>query len=431
MHRKILILFIGLALATAARAQTRKQLEAKRVKVQNDIAYTRGILQKTGARKNAELHKLSALNEIIRQRNQVIQGLRVEISQADSELHKQTATLKELQKEFDLERSRLQKTVLKAYKSRKNANSLAYVFAAGSFRQAVKRMVFLKKLSEFRNSMLGRVQEKAGKVKHGIQLVAGTKQEKTQLLSGSEQEKQGLEKDKALKRSVVVSLEGKEAQLKKQLRNNEVAVARLNSSISAMIAKEIAAARARALAEQRKRNAAVAAAGKPAAKPGSKPGTKPAAVKESASASALTPEAQQLNDNFASNRGGLPWPLERGYISQGYGVHAHPDLAGITLVNNGVDITTSPGSQVRSVFRGTVSAIIDIPGQEKAILINHGNYYTVYSRLSSVVVSRGMVISAKQNLGTVWTDGDGKTILQFQLWQGQAKQNPAGWLAPR
>lgn len=199
-------------------------------------------------------------------------------------------------------------------------------------------------------------------------------------------------------------------------------MARLNAAISAMIAREIAAARKRARQETARDNASsTAASGK----------TIGGKASRSSGSILLTPEARVISDNFASGRGGLPWPVERGYISQYFGVHAHPDLAGITLVNNGVDITTAEGSTARAVFKGTVSAILEIPGQEKAVLLNHGEYYTVYSRLSQVYVSRGQQVDAKQALGKVWTDDESKTILQFQLWQGQSKLNPAGWLTAR
>jgi murein DD-endopeptidase MepM/ murein hydrolase activator NlpD len=99
------------------------------------------------------------------------------------------------------------------------------------------------------------------------------------------------------------------------------------------------------------------------------------------------------------------------------------------LVNNGIDITTASGSLAKAVFEGTVSAVLNIPGQQKALLISHGDYFTVYSRLITVDVKKGDKISLNQKLGTVWTDQEGKTVLQFQVWKGQVKQNPASWIA--
>jgi septal ring factor EnvC (AmiA/AmiB activator) len=283
-------------------------------------------------------------------------------------------------------------------------------------------MQYLNRLSDYRNQQIGILETKSAQVKDGLEALEGIRREKNGILVAEKKEQQQLETDRSQKTKLVKSLSGKEAELRKKIKQNEKAVARLNSAISAMIAKEIAAARKRARQESTKDNTGTAAA---------TPKTTTEKATRSSGRILLTPEARIISDNFASGKGNLPWPVERGYISQYFGVHAHPDLAGITLVNNGIDITTSEGSTARAVFNGTVSAILEIPGQEKAVLLNHGEYYTVYSRLSQVYVSRGQQVQARQSLGKIWTDDEAKTILQFQLWQGQAKMNPAGWLTSR
>lgn len=422
MYRLACIGFLSLLIPFSGFAQSRRELEKKRKKVQEEIQYTRGILQKTSAQKSATLHKIGALNRIIDQQAEVIKDLKTELSEADKEINQQNETLEQLKASYQAERLKLRKTVLKAYKGRKSANQLAFVFAASSFRQAVRRMYYLSRLSDFRKQQIGLLESKAAEVKNGLETLEEVRQEKNGILLAEKQEKQQLETDKQQKTKLVQSLAGKEAELRKKIKQNEKAVAKLNSAISAMIAREIAAAKKRAREQTGKDNTTTTASAR-----------KTAGGKSSRASGSilLTPEARLISDNFESGKGSLPWPVERGYISQYFGVHAHPDLAGITLVNNGVDITTSGGSTARAVFKGTVSAILEIPGQEKAVLLNHGEYYTVYSRLSQVYVSRGQQVEAKQALGTVWTDDESKTILQFQLWQGQSKLNPAGWLTSR
>lgn len=420
LNRALCILLLLLLCPYSGQAQSRRDLEKKRRKVQEEITYTRGILKKTSAQKSATLHKIGAINRIIVQQGEVIKNLKTELVEADSEINKQSMTLGELKSAYQSEQQKLRKTILKAYKTRKTANGLSFIFAAVTFNQAVKRMRYLRRLSDYRKQQLGILEEKASHVKQGLQALESIKNEKTSILQTEKQEQVQLENDKVQKSLLVNSLAGKEAELKKKIRENEYAVARLNSAISAMIAREIAAARKRARQQTSKDNTSVAANNRTGS-------TKP--NRSTSNAIVLTPEARTLSDNFASGRGSLPWPVERGYISQYFGVHAHPDLAGITLVNNGIDLTTSEGSNARAVFKGSVSAILDIPGQEKAVLLNHGEYYTVYSRLTQVYVSRGQAVEARQALGKVWTDDENKTILQFQVWQGQSKLNPAGWLA--
>jgi septal ring factor EnvC (AmiA/AmiB activator) len=422
MFRLACIGFLSLLIPFSGLAQSRRELEKKRKKVQEEIQYTRGILQKTSAQKSATLHKIGAINRIIDQQAEAIKDLNIELSEADKEIDIQNETLEELKASYQSERLKLRKTVLKAYKGRKSANQLAFVFAASSFRQAVRRMYYLSRLSDYRKQQIGLLESKAAEVKNGLETLEEVRQEKNGILLAEKQEKQQLESDKQQKTKLVQSLAGKEAELRKKIKQNEKAVAKLNSAISAMIAREIAAAKKRAREQTGRDNTS-----RTAASPKSSGGK----ASRTSGTILLTPEARLISDNFESGKGSLPWPVERGYISQYFGVHTHPDLAGITLVNNGVDITTSGGSTARAVFKGTVSAILEIPGQEKAVLLNHGEYYTVYSRLSQVYVSRGQQVESKQALGTVWTDDESKTILQFQLWQGQSKLNPAGWLTSR
>lgn len=409
-------------IALESAAQNRTQLEQKRKKVQNEIAYTRTILNKTSKKKTATLHKINTLNQIIQKQGQVIGQLKDEVAEADSEITRQSMTLDELKAIYDRERQKLKKVVRQAYKSRKASNEMAFVFSAATFRQLGRRLKYLKRISQYREARIAEVKEKAAQVKNGLEQLEEIKTEKSGLLTAEEVEQRQLERDRNEKANLVKSLAGQEAELRKKIKENERQVARLNASISALIAQEIAAARKKAQQQAAKQTAKTPNTGSPK-------NAEPA--RKTAPAITLTPEARSLSNDFAGNRGALPWPVERGYISQYFGTHAHPDLAGITMVNNGIDITTGEGSNVRAVFRGTVSAVLDIPGQEKAVLINHGEYFTVYSRLSQVYVSRGQEISSKQSIGKVWTDDENKTVLQFQVWQGQAKQNPAGWIAPR
>lgn len=416
---RILIILLALCFVPV-QGQSRKQLEAKRKKMQEDIAYTRRILEKTRAKKSAALHNLNTLNVIIKEQTEVITGLKDEIQETDVEIEQRNQRLKELQEAFEQEKKNMRKTIVKAYKTRKNANEVAFVFASASFRQALRRLKYLKKLSEYRSFLIGRIEDSKDSVQSGLVALETTRKEKNVLLTDEQREKNALEKDKQDKSKVVKTLNQEEKQLRKKIRDNEANIAKLNSAISRMIAQEISAARKKAEKEAQKNGGKTASSGK-----------KDGSSKSSSSALTSTPEAKELSNNFASNKGSLPWPVDKGYISQTFGAHAHPDLAGITLVNNGVDITTAEGGSARAVFRGTVSAIINIPGQEKAVLINHGEYYTVYSRLTDVYVTKGQAVSAKTSLGKVWTDGDGKTVLQFQVWKGQEKQNPGSWLASK
>jgi septal ring factor EnvC (AmiA/AmiB activator) len=230
----------------------------------------------------------------------------------------------------------------------------------------------------------------------------------------NESETKELEVDKKSKQNLVQQLSGREEELRDRIRSNEKAIARLNNEISRLIAKEIEAER------KRKARASTTAAKARTGKGNS-----------GANENTLSPQARAIGGAFSKNRGNLPWPVDRGFISQTFGVHEHPDLEGITTVNNGVDITSPKGALASAVFEGTVSAILNIPGQGQAVLVNHGEYFTVYAHLSVVLVEKGQVLRMNQHIGKVMTDDDGKAVLQFQIWEGQEKQNPKSWLRGR
>lgn len=135
----------------------------------------------------------------------------------------------------------------------------------------------------------------------------------------------------------------------------------------------------------------------------------------------------ELASEFASNRGKLPWPVTRGQIVGKFGVNRHPIL-NIETNNDGVDIATNRGSMAKVVFDGEVSSIISIPGGNRTVLVRHGTFYTLYGNLSFVSVKKGDKVSRGQDIGRIYTDDNGDTILNFQVRNGAAKQNPESWL---
>ena len=143
----------------------------------------------------------------------------------------------------------------------------------------------------------------------------------------------------------------------------------------------------------------------------------------------LTPEAAALSSSFAANRGRLPWPVEKGYIISGFGTHKHPVAERVMVENNGIDIQTAAGATARAVFDGTVSRIFYVPGFGQNVIVNHGEYFTIYANLASVSVSSGQEVKTKQTIGSVGKNEEGTPVLNFQVWKGGSKMNPAGWIA--
>jgi septal ring factor EnvC (AmiA/AmiB activator) len=409
---------IGICWPKSMAQTNRQQLEQKRRKVEQEIAENKKILLSTQKEKRNTLHQLTTINKIIEQRTELIENIQVEIIATDGDIFSQSERLETLKFDYEREKIKLNKTIRKAYKTRKSGKELFFIFTSNNVKQALRRWKYLRKLSDYRRNLVSSIQIQAQQVSDALAELNHTRKQKVVLLSSKETEKKELETDKTTKQKLVVELSSKEKELREKIKENERQVSKLNREISRAIAKEIEAERRR-----QKREVAKSAP--------DRTGNKKAKYNSSSSENALTPESKALSVSFENNRGGLPWPVERGFISQGFGRHRHPEFQDIEEVNNGIDITTPKNTTVKAVFKGTVSAILSIPGQGEAILVNHGEYFTVYSRLSDVFVQRGQIISVGEKIGRVMTDDDDKNILQFQIWQGQEKQNPQNWLKSR
>lgn len=410
------LILVLLTLPALGYGQSRKTLEARRLKIERELAESQKILKSTQKEKNATLNQLNTLNRVIEQREVLISNLTIEVVAAETEIEHQSRLLDTLIAHLQIEKLKLNKTVRKAYKTRKSGREVAFVFTSNNLKQALRRWKYLRKLSDYRRFQISQLNVQQSEVETALTKLNVIKAEKTSLLGTKEKEKQKLEIDKESKVQMVKTLSEKENELQDKIRQKRKQMAKLDRAIKLAIAREIEAERKRQARNSQRTSTSSKSSG---------------SAKTERSESSLTPESRALSNSFSANRGGLPWPVDRGFISQHFGVHAHPEFKNITLENNGVDITTSSGSRAKAVFKGTVSAILSIPGQGEAVLVNHGEYFTVYSRLSSVTVSKGEQISTGTTIGQIMEDDDGKYVLQFQVWQGQDKQNPEGWLKSR
>lgn len=152
---------------------------------------------------------------------------------------------------------------------------------------------------------------------------------------------------------------------------------------------------------------------------------------ESSTNIVLTPEGKLVSNNFKANKGRLPWPVEKGVISLGYGNQPHPVFKTIEVHNSGIEISTESGASARAVFSGEVVQIQQVTPLKKAVLVRHGDFFTLYQNLSSVNVQPGDKVSAKEVLGKIRTDADGRTILKFVISQNSTYFNPTTWLSSR
>lgn len=309
--------------------------------------------------------------------------------------------------------------VLFAFRNQSSYSKLMFIFASGNFNQAYKRLKYLQQFSEYRKKQAKYIEGTAEDLNIKIKELDRNKQQKSHLLDDQQKEKQTLGVQKNSKSKVLTGLSREEKKLKQELSKKQRESATLNRAIANAINREIEAARRRAEAEAR------AAAEKAKAENKEAPDAKP--ISRGSSILAATPESAKLSSDFLGSRGSLPWPVTSGMIIEGFGNHTYG--RNVTTENNGVDIKTAPGSAVRAVFGGEVAAVQNFAGSY-AVLIRHGEYFTVYSNLKSVSVARGQKVSLKQNIGSVITDSvDGTTEVHFEIRKGAEPMNPASWLA--
>ncbi|HSV75976.1 MAG TPA: peptidoglycan DD-metalloendopeptidase family protein [Bacteroidales bacterium] len=386
-----------------AQNQSREALERNRREIEGEIRLINQMLQETRSTAEVSLSHLVMLNTRINRRERLLVALGREMEAIEQQIAEQSRAVAELTARLNSIRDSYAKMIRYAYLNRSSYQRIAFLFSAESFNQAFLRLRYMREYARHRQLQAQRIISTQEKLKGEIEILEQRKSEQQILMAEHQRAVSELNREKSEQDRTVRNLRRRERDLTQRLRRQERARQELQRSIERIIAEERRRSQEQARAEGRR----------------VVPGT-----------FALSPEEQIISDNFAGNRGRLPWPVERGVISGTFGVHAHPVLRNIQIVNNGIDISTVPGARARAVFDGTVSRVVLVPGSFYAVIIRHGDFLTVYSNISQVNVSNGDRVTIRQEIGTVATDtGDGRTMIHFEIWQGNQKLDPAIWLA--
>jgi septal ring factor EnvC (AmiA/AmiB activator) len=408
----LLTIVFVFGLSLLASSQSKEVLQSKKAQIQKEIQLTNKLIKKAKKEKNQSINILSTLNKQIESRGEIVKTLDLEIKmtivQIDNlkaEIKETKQSIKDQQNLLDTLKKEYALMIRHAYHNRNSYDRLAFIFSAQSYNQAFKRIRYLQEYSQFRQKQVKEIKEVERQLSEELLslkrqkvLLTVAKNERNAMLGESQIEINLLTQEKQSQNTFLSSLRKKEKKLKKDLSKQQQLAKTLDDKIKKIIAEEIRKAKEKAN------------------------------VGGGVTLS-LTPEEQQLADNFSSNKGKLPWPVERGVIIERFGIQPHPVLRGIETLNNGVKITTEEGSFVRAIFEGNVSRIIDIPGSGKAVIISHGDYFTVYSNLIEVFVKRGQTVSLKEDIARVFTKSSNKeSITELQIWKGSEKLDPSSWL---
>ena len=378
--------------------QTKDDLQKKRDKINKDIQFTSKLIKETSKNKEVAQNQLKLLNKKISLQQELIYSISSEANKINYQVQANQKKVGDLEEEIKKLKQQYASMIVSAYRNRSSYDKLMYVFAAEDFYQAIKRLRYLKQISSYRLRQAEVIKNSQLELQNKIVTLQQQKNEKSKLLGQEKSAQSELTSDKNDQLKSVSELQQEEKKLRDQLKKQEKEKDKLNAAIQKAIDAEIKASK-----------------------------------KTTSGDVAMAPEAKALSANFEGNKGKLPWPVERGVITEKFGKHPHPILSGIMIENNGIDISTTKDANVRSIFKGTVSSVFSIPGAGENVIISHGAYRTVYSQLSEVFVKKGDVVEVKQTIGKVLADDNtGKSEAHFEIWKIEGiqtkKQNPELWI---
>ena len=467
-HFRIFILLLALmTVVFSIQAQTVKELEAQRKQTLQRLETTSKMLNETRSSKRSSLTKLTIISKNISERKVLIKSISTEIGQLNVEIVRLDEEKGKLENKLQSLKNDYAKLVQEAHINQNLYAKIMFVLSAESFDQSYRRLRYLQEYSEYRKDQVREIEKVKVEIAHKNDSLVVHKTTKEKVVQQKETEAQNLTKDQKHEKVLLTDLSKKEKKLRADLKVQQRKAAELNNKIERIIAAEIRKSEARRQATEKKRvaeaNRHIAEANKRIAEENkhieadnkrikaekksrstkatsrntaeiraTKPEIKSVVVPSSGSSvSVLTREETLLSGNFERNVGRLPWPTSNGFISGHFGIQQHAVLKHVTTNNKGVYIQTPSGSNARAVFEGVVTQRFSIPGSNNAVIIQHGNYRTVYANLTQIFVKEGDKVSAKQAIGRIYTDDDNgnKTELYFQVWKDKNLQNPENWIS--
>jgi murein hydrolase activator len=401
----LFLLLVAVPWVAQAQKKTKAQLEKEKKENLQRIQEANRILQQTKEQKQATIGQLNALKEKITVQQGVIRNISTEIASLEAEVGRTESVVSAMQLDLERLKAEYATMIYSASKSANSYNRLMFLFASDSFNQLVMRLRYLTQYSEARKAQVNQITTVQLQLNQELENLNLKRQEKQTLLSAQVKESKSLLTLKTQQDNVITQLSKQEDDLKQEVQKRQLAVRKLDNLIADMVREEIARA----------------------AREAKRAGESSAAVNRVT----LTPETALLSSNFEGNKGRLLWPVERGFISQRYGIHPHPVLKGVVIENRGVNIQTAKGESARSVFDGKVLTVANIAGMNNIVMVQHGEFFTVYAKLKTVNVTEGQAVKMKEKIGTVYSNDEGTTELQFQLWKNSSRLNPESWLLGR
>ncbi len=389
--------------------QNKEALKQQKTNIEQEIQFTQKLLDQNSSNQQKSIAYIRVLDKQIKNKRRLLETLVLEsaflagrvkkieenIASLGLEINKQQNALKQLIEDYE-------RMIISSYKKRSNVDMWVLIFSSNSLSQAYKRTIYLRQNADFRKKQKIKVSntkleliERKNKLLELKRNLQDNLKLKKDLRAREILEAKSIDETKTEQKDVIKKLIASESEYRKKIEKQKIASRELEERIRKIIEDEIKSARA----------------------------------KDDNNGYMLTPEALKLSKEFQNNRGKLPWPTSKGMIVRSFGKQNHDVFTGVETYNNGIDIATEQNSKVRAIFDGVVSRIFLIKGKGKSVLINHGEYFTVYSGLKQVLVKQGEEVLLNETIGVVYTqETEGITELHFEIWQGYNKKDPSKWL---
>ena len=417
--KHLLLLCLACLFAWNVSAQTTqkiKELENQRNELQQQIAESETLLRSTKKDVKSQLDNLALINGQIADRKKYINAIERDVKSLNNEINALQRQLKTLQRDLKDKKDKYESSVQYMYRNKSIHEKLLFIFSADNLSQTYRRMRYVREYANYQRLQAIEIERKQKQVNAKKAELETTREAKEKLLEEGEAEKKKLEKQEKEKQGILNGLKRKQRGIQSEINKKRRSANKLNAQIDRLIEQEIEKARKRAEEEARK-------AGK---KPGEKSAGKQPVQKGTVDKFRMNSEDRQLSGTFESNKGRLPMPITGPYVIVGrYGQYAV--TKNVRLDNKGIDIRGKEGAKARAVFDGEVSAIFKYNGLSN-VLVRHGNYISVYCNLSSVSVTKGSKVKAREEIGVVHKDASGNAVLHFQLRKETTKLNPELWL---
>lgn len=408
-----------------------EKLEARKAQIQKEIRENEELLQSVKKKEKSAVTVIAIQGNKIKLKEKLINTTEKQKKLLSNDMYINQMQINKLKRELAVLKEDYAIMIVKSYKSRSEQSRAMFILSSENFLQAYKRAQYMKQYTNYRKMQGEEIKSKSDQLIVYNEKLNIQKTAKQKLIAENEKERLSLLKEKQIQQKLVDSIKKDKKKITAEIKKKQQEAKAIDRQIDRLIREAIAEANRKAALEKAMEKA------KASAKAGETKEETKARAKVIASAApavssakiVLTPEEKILADNFKANKGKLPWPVEKGFVSLRYGDQPHPQFSSLMIHNSGVEITTDSGSTARAVFGGEVTSVIVLSPVNKAVMVQHGDYFTVYQNLSSVFVNKGDKVNIKQSLGKIRTSGEtGKTVIKFTISQNTTYNNPSSWL---